>query len=194
MRILGLRQARAGARGSHQHHRRRPGGRHRPPGVHHQPARGVRRRGRGPTRRAARRRGDRAHARAGRCRGAAAVRGVGRHAQRRAAADRPTATGIRSARRRRSSAPSASSSRPTAPFDLILFGNESADSGGFQVGIRVAHALGRPMVNGGKGSGDRRWRRPRAARGRRRPRDVRAAAAGSGRRQGRASTCRATRR
>lgn len=37
------------------------------------------------------------------------------------------------------------------PFDLILFGNESADSGGFQVGIRVAHALGRPMVNGIKG-------------------------------------------
>jgi electron transfer flavoprotein beta subunit len=35
-------------------------------------------------------------------------------------------------------------------FDLILFGNESADSGGFQVGIRVAHALGRPIVNGGK--------------------------------------------
>jgi len=37
------------------------------------------------------------------------------------------------------------------PFDLILFGNESADSGGFQVGLRVAHALGRPMVNGAKG-------------------------------------------
>ncbi len=36
------------------------------------------------------------------------------------------------------------------PFDLILFGNESADSGGFQVGIRIAHALGRPVVNGGK--------------------------------------------
>ena len=33
-------------------------------------------------------------------------------------------------------------------FDLIIFGNESADSGGFQVGIRVAHALDRPMVNG----------------------------------------------
>lgn len=33
-------------------------------------------------------------------------------------------------------------------FDLILFGNESADSGGFQVGVRVAHTLGRPMVNG----------------------------------------------
>lgn len=37
------------------------------------------------------------------------------------------------------------------PFDLILFGNESADSGGFQVGIRVAVALGRPVVTGLKG-------------------------------------------
>jgi electron transfer flavoprotein beta subunit len=37
-----------------------------------------------------------------------------------------------------------------APFDLILFGNESADSGGFQVGIRVARALGRPVVTGAK--------------------------------------------
>jgi len=37
------------------------------------------------------------------------------------------------------------------PFDLILFGNESADAGGFQVGIRVAHALDRPIVNGAKG-------------------------------------------
>ena len=36
-------------------------------------------------------------------------------------------------------------------FDLILFGNESADSGGFQVGVRVAHALGRSIVNGIKG-------------------------------------------
>ena len=36
-------------------------------------------------------------------------------------------------------------------FDLILFGNESADSGGYQVGIRVAHALGRPVVSGIKG-------------------------------------------
>jgi electron transfer flavoprotein beta subunit len=33
-------------------------------------------------------------------------------------------------------------------FDLIVFGNESADSGNFQVGIRVAHALGRPVVTG----------------------------------------------
>lgn len=37
------------------------------------------------------------------------------------------------------------------PFDLILFGNESADSGGYQVGVRVAHTLGRPVVSGIKG-------------------------------------------
>lgn len=36
-------------------------------------------------------------------------------------------------------------------FDLVLFGNESADSGGFQVGVRVANHLGRPIVNGIKG-------------------------------------------
>lgn len=36
-------------------------------------------------------------------------------------------------------------------FDLILFGNEAADSGGYQVGIRVAHLLGRPIVSGIKG-------------------------------------------
>jgi len=34
------------------------------------------------------------------------------------------------------------------PFDIIFFGNESADSGGFQVGLRVAYALGRPCVTG----------------------------------------------
>jgi electron transfer flavoprotein beta subunit len=32
--------------------------------------------------------------------------------------------------------------------DLVIFGNESADAGGYQVGIRVAHALGRPVVTG----------------------------------------------
>ena len=36
-------------------------------------------------------------------------------------------------------------------FDLILFGNEAADTGDFQVGVRVAVALGRPIVNGIKG-------------------------------------------
>jgi electron transfer flavoprotein beta subunit len=34
------------------------------------------------------------------------------------------------------------------PFDLLLFGNESADAAGFQVGIRVAQALGLPVVTG----------------------------------------------
>lgn len=38
-----------------------------------------------------------------------------------------------------------------ASFDLLLFGNESADSGGYQVGIRVAHALDLPCVVGVKG-------------------------------------------
>ncbi|NDD72448.1 MAG: electron transfer flavoprotein beta subunit/FixA family protein, partial [Actinobacteria bacterium] len=36
-------------------------------------------------------------------------------------------------------------------FDLVLFGNESADSCGYQVGVRAALKLGRPIVNGAKG-------------------------------------------
>jgi electron transfer flavoprotein beta subunit len=36
-------------------------------------------------------------------------------------------------------------------FDLVFFGNESADSGNFQIGIRVAYALGRPVATGLKG-------------------------------------------
>jgi electron transfer flavoprotein beta subunit len=39
----------------------------------------------------------------------------------------------------------------SGPFDLVFFGNESADSGGFQVGLRVARALTRPCVTGLKG-------------------------------------------
>jgi electron transfer flavoprotein beta subunit len=38
--------------------------------------------------------------------------------------------------------------RAEEPFELLLFGNESADAGGYQVGIRVAHALGLPVVTG----------------------------------------------
>jgi electron transfer flavoprotein beta subunit len=37
------------------------------------------------------------------------------------------------------------------PVDLLLFGNESADNGNYQVPIRVAHALGLPCVTGIKG-------------------------------------------
>jgi electron transfer flavoprotein beta subunit len=36
------------------------------------------------------------------------------------------------------------------PYELILFGNESADAGNYQVAIRVAHKLGLPVVTGVK--------------------------------------------
>jgi electron transfer flavoprotein beta subunit len=35
-----------------------------------------------------------------------------------------------------------------APYDLLLFGNESADAGNFQVAIRVAQKLNLPVVTG----------------------------------------------
>jgi len=35
-----------------------------------------------------------------------------------------------------------------APFDLVLLGNEASDTGDYQVGIRLAHLLGRPAVTG----------------------------------------------
>jgi electron transfer flavoprotein beta subunit len=37
------------------------------------------------------------------------------------------------------------------PFDLLLFGNEAADTGDYQVPVRVAAAIGLPCVNGVKG-------------------------------------------
>ena len=37
------------------------------------------------------------------------------------------------------------------PFDLLMFGNEAADTGDYQVAIRVATALDRPCVSGLKG-------------------------------------------
>jgi electron transfer flavoprotein beta subunit len=42
-------------------------------------------------------------------------------------------------------------SENAGPIDLIVMGNESADAGGYQVGIRVAYALGLPVVTGLKG-------------------------------------------
>jgi electron transfer flavoprotein beta subunit len=36
------------------------------------------------------------------------------------------------------------------PYDLLLFGNESADAGNYQVAIRVARKLGLPVVTGVK--------------------------------------------
>jgi electron transfer flavoprotein beta subunit len=37
---------------------------------------------------------------------------------------------------------------PERPYDLLLFGNEAADTGDYQVAVRVAHALGLPCVTG----------------------------------------------
>ncbi|MET0838429.1 MAG: hypothetical protein ABWY19_06585, partial [Marmoricola sp.] len=37
-----------------------------------------------------------------------------------------------------------------APYGLVLLGNDAADSGDFQVGIRLAHELARPVVTGAK--------------------------------------------
>jgi electron transfer flavoprotein beta subunit len=41
--------------------------------------------------------------------------------------------------------------RAPEPYDLLLFGNESADAGNYQVAIRVAYALRLPCVTGVKG-------------------------------------------
>ena len=80
-----------------------------------------------------------------------------------------------------------------APFDLILFGNESADIGRVPGGIRVATALDRPIVTGAKGleigDGPRRSGVRRGWLG-----GLRRAAAGGRRASTRGSTCRATRR
>jgi electron transfer flavoprotein beta subunit len=35
-----------------------------------------------------------------------------------------------------------------APYDLVLLGNEASDTGDYQVGIRLAHLLGRPVATG----------------------------------------------
>jgi len=37
------------------------------------------------------------------------------------------------------------------PYDLILLGSESADTAGYQTGIRIAHRLGLPIVTNAKG-------------------------------------------
>ena len=57
--------------------------------------------------------------------------------------------------------------------DLVLLGNDAADTGDFQVGIRLAYELGRPVVNGASTV---------AVEGRRRPVVVAAATAPTARR------------
>jgi len=41
--------------------------------------------------------------------------------------------------------------RNEEPFDLLVFGNESADAGNYQVAVRVAYGLGLPVATGVKG-------------------------------------------
>jgi electron transfer flavoprotein beta subunit len=52
-----------------------------------------------------------------------------------------TAAAIADAARRRAEG-------PDGGYDLLLFGNEAADTGDYQVAVRVAHALGLPCVTG----------------------------------------------
>ena len=54
-----------------------------------------------------------------------------------------TAEAIADAARRRGAGPDGS-------YDLLLFGNEAADTGDYQVAVRVSHALGLPCVTGVK--------------------------------------------
>ena len=92
--------------------------------------------------------------------------------------------GIRNGRRQRSPRRSPTSRRPTAPFDLILFGNESADSRRLP-GRRPRRPCARPpdrQRHQGIDVDGRHAARP--PRGRRRLRGLRAAAAGGARRQG----------
>ena len=70
---------------------------------------------------------------------------------------RPTAgSGARSPPRPRSRPAAAAARPPTGPaYDLLLFGNEAADTGDYQVGVRVAHALGLAVRHRDQAPGDR---------------------------------------
>ena len=116
--------------------------------LHDEPPRGVRRRARGADRRRDGRHGDRAHPRRRRTPSSSCARRSPS-----AAPPPPTSrpTPPRSARPTspaRSPRWSATTRPPGARHDLVLLGNDAADSGDFQVGIRLAYELGRPVVNG----------------------------------------------
>ena len=124
---------------------RRAGDRDAPPRLHDLPARGVRRRGGGAARGGAGRRGGRADPGPARGGGAAA----GCDGDRRRPGD-PSRHG-RSEWDSQATAEAIVDAISGEELDLLLFGNEAADSGDYQVGIRVAHALGLPCVTGVKG-------------------------------------------
>ena len=151
--------------------RRRAGDRHALPRLHGQPARGMRGRGGGPARRGARRDEHGPDPRPGGG-GRPAPRGDGdrhrpgdpaRDRRRRVGRRSTTAAAIVDAIRAREAA--------DGPFDLILLGNEAADTGDYQVGVRVARRA-RPAVR------DRASRGSRSATTRSSPGARRPAAAG----------------
>ena len=147
----GVREAGADDGRPDRPHRRRAGDRDQAPRLRGQPARGVRRRGGGADRRGSTAANPSCSRSAPpRRRSSCATRW--RSGSTAAPPRQPAArSGIPRRRRARSSTRSAPTRRHRGPFDLIFFGNESADSGGFQVGLRVAHALGRPCATGLKG-------------------------------------------
>ena len=57
---------------------------------------------------------------------------------------------LRPGRRGRGESPTSSRAHEAAgtTYDLVLLGNDAADTGDFQVGIRLAYALDRPVVTG----------------------------------------------
>jgi electron transfer flavoprotein beta subunit len=60
-----------------------------------------------------------------------------------------TASAIADAIHRRAAGPDADGGPDASGrYDLLLFGNEAADTGDYQVPVRVAHALGLPCVTG----------------------------------------------
>ena len=59
-----------------------------------------------------------------------------------------TASALADAVRERGSAGAGGRPPGTPRYDLLVFGNEAADTGGYQVPVRVAHLLGLPCVTG----------------------------------------------
>ena len=142
----GLRQAGARLLQRGPADRRRPVGRRPLLRLHDVAARGVRRRAGHPDRRRRRRRGDRADAgRQATPSSSCATRSPSAAPATHVVADAHTFGPADSPRDRGGGQDHEAAGRS---HDLVLLGNDAADSGDFQVGIRLAYELGRPVVNG----------------------------------------------
>ena len=144
-----LREARADDRRADRPHRRRAGDRDPPPRVHDQPARGVRRRGGGAADRGATA-APRPCSRSARPRPRSSCATAWRSASTARSTCWPTTSSTAQATARAIVDAIAAEREAGTEYDIVFFGNESADAGNYQVGIRVAHALGRPCVTGVK--------------------------------------------